>query len=221
MYGVLRDATNTGSNDELITKFAAPLNIISNVSGYASDTINLKRFASASDAQRWELEARIIPQDSGTEWFINNVVNAFYRTMFIRMPQLYIQNHGANGLSAKTPVGAPIDDPLPTLTLTNGYPAGTTTLSITGIGSYELMAGEFVRFSGDSKVYVITSAGSTGLGFTIFPALRKAKNIGDVMTYGDSVTMDCLYSLDNTFGVIYSDGILADPGVVTFIEKLA
>jgi hypothetical protein len=219
MYGILSSSVNTGSEAELAAVFMAPLAVNSNVPGFALDTVNLKRRASRSLAQRWEIEAAIQPTNNSTAFMVHNVVNSYDTKFFVRMPQLYIQGHGARGLSAKTPVGCPITMK-PILTLAEGYTAGSTVLNINGLATYNMMAGEFINFAGDSKVYLVVEPGVNGVGVKIFPSLRKAKSANVEVIYGDRVTMVAYYDTDNVFGVRYSDGVMTDPGTFKLVEAL-
>lgn len=219
MYGILKSATNTGLDNELVAVFSTPLKIKSNVPGYAQDTNNLRRIASTSTAQRWEIEAAIVPTNNSAEFFTHNVVNNFSSKIYVRMPQMPLFGDGANGKSAKTPVGAPIGS-TPVLTTVAQYAAGSSVMSAAGLGNYDFAVGEFVQFVGDVKVYIIKNPGIKGIGFEIFPSLRSPKLSGTQIIYGDRVIMSAYYDNSNTFGIGYSDGVLTDPGTFTLVEAL-
>lgn len=219
MYGILSSSINTGSVAELAAVFMAPLSISSNVPGFALDTINLKRRASSSQNQRWEIEAAIQPTNDSTSFMVHNLTHGFHKTFFVRMPQPYIRGHGAGGISRKTPVGCPMSLQ-PVLALATGYSAGTSVIDINGLGNYNMLAGEFITFVGDPKVYMVTDPGVKGVGVGIYPSLRKAKSENTEVVYGDRVTMRAYYDNDNTFGIRYSDGVLTDPGTYKIVEAL-
>jgi len=93
-------------------------------------------------------------------------------------------------------------------------------LNLSGILSFDLAKGEFIQFENDPKVYMVVEPGVDGLGFTIFPSLRQAVSIGDEIYYGDRVTLNCYYDIDNTFGIEFKDGILVSPGTMRLVEAL-
>lgn len=219
MYGILNSAVNTGSDAELAAVFIAPLSISSNTPGFALDTVSLKRRASRSPAQRWEIEATIAPTNDSAAFFAHTVVNSFDTVIHVRMPQVHIAGHGVNGISRKTPVGAPISQK-PGLLTDGVFPAGTSVINIKGLGRFEMMVGEFIKFVGDNKVYLVTEAGVNGVGTRIFPSLRKNKTADVQILYGDSVTMLAYYDTDSHFGIRYQDGILTEPGTIRLVEAL-
>jgi hypothetical protein len=219
MYGILASTTNTGLATELVTRFTVPLTIRSNKPGYVGDTVNLKRTANSTEVQRWELEVETEQTNDDTGMFVHNVSNSFDNIVYIRMPQIYLHSHGKYGVSARTPVGAPLGL-TPALALSVNAAAGSTLLSISGLGSFNLKAGEFITFEDDPKVYMIVNPGINGLNFTVFPSLRKAHVIGDEMKYGDKVTLQAFYDDTKIFGITYEDGVLTSPGKFTFIEAL-
>ncbi|RLA26258.1 MAG: hypothetical protein DRQ62_00045 [Gammaproteobacteria bacterium] len=221
MYGILKSTTNTGADNELAAPFMSPLEISSNVPGFSGDTVSLKRRSNTSNTQRWELSVNMLPTNDSAEFFVNNVSNSFSNIISVRMPQLYIQGNFSDGKSNRTPVGATKGAiSIITLVLRDSVAAGVSTLNVDGLGPYELFAGDFVNFEGDSKTYLITDAGASGNNFTIFPSLRQDHIAGDEMIFGDKVTMSAYYDNSNTFGIRYLDGILADPGEYTLIEAL-
>lgn len=211
MYGILRSSTNTGAKSEILCPLVAPLTIASNVPGYAQDAISLKRYTSSTSAQRWELSTGLMPTNDSADLFVMNVVNNFTKKFYIRMPQV----HGIE----LTPVRSK-SKLKPTLTLVADYLAGTDILSVEDLGFYDLAVGEFVQFAGDNKVYIIVEAGSKGENFKIFPSLRTGKTRGTEMLYGDKVTLHCYMSPDKRAGISFVDGIVADPGVIDFVEAL-
>lgn len=219
MYGILNSAVNTGLDSELVATFMTPLNIKSNVPGFSLDTVSLKRKASRSDNQRWELEAAIQPTNDSAAFFVHNVVNGFDRVIYVRMPQIYLISNGNAGISKRTPVGAPVGAK-PILTVDGNYVAGIDVVDIDGLGAFNMALGEFIQFFGDPKVYVVTNPGDKGKGVGIYPSLRKAKVDNTQVLYGDAVTLRAYYDNSNAFGIKYQDGVMTDPGTFTLIEAL-
>lgn len=199
-YGVLRSAANTGSDDELLCKFAAPMKIESNSPTFSNDTLSLRRVRSRQSAQRWEIETEIAQDVGLTEFFINMVVSGNSETIFLRMPQLY-----ARGKILKTAI----------VKTTGTAAAGASSISVSGAN---LPIGEFVTFTGDPKVYTVVS--HVGTTLTVFPDFKKAKTANLTVTHSDNVVMRAVYDTSVISGMRYSDGILSEIGTVRFIEDV-
>jgi hypothetical protein len=199
MYGIY-------DNGEVIARFVAPLTIRSNQPVFTSDTLSLKRFISRRSAQRWEIDTSLEPLVyDAQDLMVNLVTKGYSETVTVIVPQ----NYGA--VKAKTAIG----------TATATGVAGSSTVTISGLVGL-LPKGTFVKFSNHSKVYMTTTNVTfvTGVNNTIsvFPALVASAT--GTMTYSDDVQMQCLYDTDVVSGMVYSDGILMDPGQVRLVEKL-
>lgn len=199
-YGVLRSAANTGNDNELLCKFAAPISIISNSPTFSGDTMSLKRVRSRQPAQRWEIETKIAQDIGLNEFFINMVVAGSSDTIFIRMPQIYSRGSLPKGTVMRTISAAA---------------AGANSLQVSG-GTFS--PGEFITFTGDSKVYTVKE--QIGNTLSIFPDLRSAKSTNTIITHSDNVVMRVTYDPATVHGIVYVDGVLVDIGAVRFIEDL-
>lgn len=195
-YGILASSINTGLDSQIICGFVAPLSVISNQPAYVQDMVNLKRRASSQNVQRWEIEANIEPTVGSTDFAVHSVDKGYSEVFYVRMPQIY-------GLTLTTDARTVID--------INAVGVDTITLS----GSVN--KGEFIQFTGDSKVYLVKSGGST---INIKPALLKATTAGQAVVTGGNVTMSAYYDSTVKLGLTYIDGILSDPGSLKFIEAL-
>jgi len=207
-YGILKSSTNTGNNGELVATFSAPLNIKSNKPIFASETMTLKRKTLKSEAQRWEVTAALMPKVDATELFVHTVLNGYDESFYIRMPQVYGRTPTTPGLSFSAALSAA---------------AGDDTLMLNSSGSAKLAVGEFVRFSGHAKIYMIKESNLVAGPLNqvkVFPKLVKAVAATETTSYGGSVTMRVKYALDANLGISYSDGILARVDQATFIEDL-
>jgi len=75
-----------------------------------------------------------------------------------------------------------------TVTVSGSHSAGDTTIDITGITG-TLKAGDFIKFGGHSKVYLVvedaTGDSSTDATITIEPPLRSALSNAEGVTYDD------------------------------------
>jgi hypothetical protein len=105
-----------------------------------------------------------------------------------------------------------------TVTVTSTVNAGNKTFNITGIPS--LVPGEFIQFTGDPKVYLVTFGGVTGLNVTVEPKLRKNIAAGTAIIFCGNVIFRCRYDADVRLGITYTDGVLSDPGSVKLVEDL-
>lgn len=205
-YGILKSVTNTGQDSELIAVFAAPLTIHSNRPSISNDTLTLRRLTSYSDIQRWEVETGLVPLEDPSEFLVQNVAAGYSESFRIRMPQIYRAEKISQTL---------------TPTVFAATAAGTTTLDINL--ATKLPVGEFIKFSGHNKVYIVKA--STALGnavnrLEIFPKLVKAVTLGENVSYGDKVSMVVKYGDDVRIGITYTDGILVGVDNITLIEAL-
>lgn len=199
-YGVLRSSANTGNDNELLCKFAAPTKIISNSPSFSGDTMSLKRVRSRQPAQRWEIETDIAKDIGMNEFFMNMVVAGTSDTIFVRMPQLYARGALPKGTVMK---------------VASAVAAGSSTFQVAG-GTFPI--GELITFTGDSKVYsVVSQVGST---VTVYPELRSAKTVNTIVSHSDNVVMRAVYDDSTVTGIVYIDGILVDIGTIRFIEDL-
>jgi hypothetical protein len=201
IYGILKNSTNTGLDSEIASVFIVPLRVTSNQPDYVQDAINLKRKASSQNVQRWEIEASIAQVLGDPTMLVHGVLNGHHQVFPIRMPQVALLKTTTN-----------------TVTLAADIVAGCTTLNIVGADS--LVAGEFFNLGSDPKVYLVTDGGSGGAGVMFEPRLRKNALAGTAFTLG-AVTMQARYDTNTQLGILYNDGILSDPGSITFVEDLA
>lgn len=204
MYGVLKSSTNTGLDSELQYVFAAPLNIKSNQPAFISDTMSLKRKVNSQKVQRWEISAEIVPTNDSSNFLVHSVVNGYTDIFFIRMPQVF------------TPIKLPqnLD-----LRMTATKLAGSNSLNLSGVTTLDL-TGQFISFSGNSKVYLVVSKGVNGVGIGITPPLLSNIANTTIVISGDNVTMRARYDEDTQLGITYVDGVMSSPGTINFIEAL-
>lgn len=207
-YGILRSSTNTGNDGELVCTFIAPLSIISNKPTYANETVTLKRRAIYTDIQRWEIEAGMAPVEDGSDWFVHNVTNGYSETFFVRMPQIYRKKNISDKLTPKVfaDVAGKLDE-----------------IYVKDMLSLALPVGEFVRFKGHGKVYMVKESVKVDGGLnriTIFPKLIQEIAANEEIEYGSRVTMRAKYGDSNKIGISYTDGILAQVDQITLIEAL-
>jgi len=205
MYGVLKSTVNTGDTSELQLVFTAPMSVISNQPAFISDTLSLKRKASSQNAQRWEISAGIAPTNDTSAMLVHSVKNGYTKVIYIRMPQ---------------PFGVSLVPASRNLTLNGAHLATSAFVSIAGLSGSQMVEGEFIAFTGDSKVYLVVGAGVNGIGVEIYPPLRRDLANNAVITHGDEVTLAARYDSDTQLGMKYTDGVLVNPGTLKFVEAL-
>lgn len=197
MYGIIEGGT-------LIASFAAPLTVRSNQPIFASDTLLLSRKSSRRSAQRWEIESNVVPMSTDAQdLMVSLVTNGSSETITALMPQ----NYGVIKARKK-------GSGTPSVTAT----ANSSQVSVTGITGF-IPKGTFLRFGNHSKVYMATSDLTNSGTLSIFPRLKiDMTNVG--MAFWDDVILNCKYDTNVVKGMIYTDGILMDPGAVTLLEDV-
>jgi hypothetical protein len=205
MYGILRSSTNTGDDDELVSKFVAPLSINSNQPSFVADTLSLKRRTGNQFAQRWELTTKL-ETIAGTPDILTHLISSgFNEEIFVRFPQI----HGLNLLPSNL-----------NIKLTDSVVAPQSTINVSGLLGEQMRPGEFFNIAGDLKVYLVTEAGTDGTNVGVQPPIRKDIAAGAALSLGDKVTMVGKYDNNTTLGITYSDGVLGDAGTVNIVEAL-
>ena len=206
-YGILKSSSNTGSDDEILIGFAAPLNIYSNQPEYIQDGLSLSRSASSQNVQRWEIEANLMPANSNANSLIHSVANGRSSIFYVRMPQIpgVVTTEGAITCGNVNDINAQINK-------------NTDLLRVSSSGG--LSAGEFFQFENDSKVYLVIDGGVGGNMIQFAPKLRKNVPGNTNLILGGRVTLQCSYDVDTRLGIMFKDGILSDPGSVKLVERI-
>lgn len=207
-YGILRSNTNTGNVSELLAIFAAPLEIVSKKPTILNETLTLKRKAAYSDTQRWEITAGLMPLADSSEMLIHSVINGYSEKFFIRMPQVYRSKNISENFDARV-----LADVV----------GGQDTVIVSGLGNNILPAGEFIKFSGHGKVYMVKESvrlETNANQIKLFPKLVNEIEQSETVSYGSKVTMTAMYGDDTNIGITYTDGILAQYDSISLIEVL-
>ena len=207
-YGILKSNVNTGSDGDLIAVFTAPLSIVSKKPTLINETLTLKVKSAFSEVQRWDLTAGLMPLTDSSEMLVHSVINGYTEKFYVRMPQIYRKSNLSNSF-------------LPLVF--NDKASGETTINVTGLGSQILPVGEFIKFGGHGKIYMIKS--STRLGsnvnqVSLFPKLVKSVSLNEPIFYGSKVTMAARYGEETQIGISYTDGILAQYDNISLTEVL-
>ena len=211
-YGILKSVTNTGRDDELLAVFASPISINSNEQVIKGDTLSLRRRASDLGVQRWEIEAECMQLEEAHEFTVHAMKFGVHTPFPIRMPQLYKKKASGDPGHLLTKTGATVQADTVVVYSDDSIAAQT----------YGLKPGEFIRFDGQQKVYMVMSceydAVNNVMALGVKPRIRQAITAGTLVFHGDKVTMMVYYDIDNATGIKYTDGILAAPGTLKFVE---
>ena len=155
------------------TPVASGIKITSVSPTLVSVSHSLKRQSRTRGGQRWLIEADYPPMTRATfapVWAFAQTQQGQYGT-FTYQPPVYSDTSG-------TATG--------TLLVNNasGYSAGASTLVADGLTG-TLKAGDFIKFSGHDKVYMLTADGSTSIA--IEPPLMTSVADNETITYNDVV----------------------------------
>ena len=194
MYGIYEDG-------QVIAKFTAPLQLISNVPVLVGDALSLQRSVAKRTAQRWEISTGVEPLSHSS----NKLFSLFARAGAYSKIQITVpQNFGAmKQLTASASINA------------TGAKSSNT-VSITGF-SGKIPAGYLVKFQGHEKVYMVVKDTVGNSQMEIFPPLREA--VSGQLLY-KNITMDCWIDTDTVKGMSFIDGILMQADVVKLIEAI-
>ncbi|QCO57439.1 hypothetical protein EOK75_17140 (plasmid) [Pseudorhodobacter turbinis] len=195
------------------SKILAPLSIVSRRVAFHVETMSLKQSTLLTPAQRWELTFSVLMNDDEGEVFAAHTWDFFDRKKMI-MPQLtgVLSKYSFNGDLQVGTAAVPGDD---IILVKSSSQTGTATIPV----------GTFITFANHSKVYSVTSALSFGNGtnniqLKIFPNLVAPVSINTIVQFGDDCEIS--YKLDMTSGqgIVFSDGIMSNPGSIKIIESL-
>lgn len=199
MYGIYEDG-------KVIAKFAAPLQILSNVPVFVSDTLSLKRFVTKRPAQRWEIETSIEPlSNDAQDLMVNLITRGSFGTVQVLFPQNYGTMLERNGQTST---------PLATGT------AGTTQVVLTNtmFNSF-IPKGTFIKFLNHNKIYMTTADLNNAGTLNIYPELRTSVS-SIAMYWGNNVIGTFYYDTDVMHGMQYIDGILMSIDTLKLVEAL-
>jgi len=206
LAGILRSSIITASiyDNDVISAFIAPVQIISNQPSYVQDTMNLRRRASSQGVQRWEISAGLSPQNNSAFNLIHSAMNSNVTRFYIRMPQvvnLDIGNNKTIEQASNTQLADSVGRNQSTITTQS-----------------RLTEGEFINIGDANKVYLVVKV--DGTTSTIIPPAMMSAAAATSIKRGGNVKMYARYDSDTQLGITYTDGILSDPGVVKFIEAI-
>jgi hypothetical protein len=193
-------------NGVVKVRFVTPMSVVSNQPVFVADSLSLKRQVISQGVQRWEIETNLEPSNNSADFLLHSVSNGYEKVFDIQVPQVY-KRYG-NTDSAEI------------VSVSSNAAVGDDTISVVSNGT--LSKGEFIRFTNHDKLYLLMSDLTTGgnSNVKIFPKLRSSVPLNTVVVIGKSVVMKARYGLNTVLGISYIDGVLSDPGTVTFIEAL-
>lgn len=216
LAGILKnDLVNTGLEEELVAVFSAPLTITSKKPQYINETLTLKRRVSKTEIQRWEISTGIVPVSDASALFTKIITHGYSEIFQIRVPQIYRNN------SVKL---------MTTFESSAAYSSNENILYLLASDTdSKIPVGEFIRFQGHSKVYLVEESAITAddptlaQGFNkikIFPNLVKPIVSGADVFHGDRTSMNVMLGEDTNIGITYQDGILAGIEGLSLVEAL-
>ena len=205
LFGILKSLTiNTGLDNELSAVFASPLAVRSNQPIFAGDTISLRRKTSTQSAQRWEIDANLVPTNNSNNFLIHSVRYGYHGVFGIRMPQTpkVLLSPGQAAIAV---------DAVP----------GSATIELDWTISGSLVPGEFINIGVDPKVYIVLGLVDNNPDIVeIFPPLQQLASVGALIKHGYEVTMQSKFDTGSAIGMVFVDGILMDPGSIKIIEAI-
>jgi hypothetical protein len=145
-----------------------------------SEAHSMKRQVRSLGVQKWVLQASYPPMT---------------RTEFAPLWAFVIAQKGRYSTFSYTPekISTTTGTATGTLAVSSAASAGVSTISASGLTG-TLKAGDFVKFSGHSKVYMLTADATTSLA--IEPPLISAVATTDTVTY-NNVPFTCALSADS------------------------
>lgn len=163
---------------------------------------SLKRQVRARGVQQWSFTLKYPPQRRATmaplEAFLAAQRGQYSTFTFV--PPVF-------GSSSGTVSG--------TVTINGAHAAGVNSIAILGLTG-ALKAGDFVKFAGHNKVYMLTADATTTL--TIEPPLYAALTTGEAVTYSN-VPVTCALASDSHSATL-NPGNLTDGFELQLVEAL-
>ena len=194
-------------NGVLMTRFVAPMTVISNQPVFTADTLSLKRQTNSQGSQRWEIETRVEPSASSADFLVHAVTKGYSQIIDIQMPQVYRSAANSTTTTSTVQVNS------------SSIVAGNNSIAIDN-NNGKIAKGEFIQFANHDKVYLVTADRSGSGNLSIYPNLVSDVPDNTVIKYGNNVVMKARYDTDVILGITYVDGILSDPGQIKLIEAL-
>jgi len=193
-------------NGVVTVRFVTPMSVVSNQPVFVADSLSLKRQVVSQGVQRWEIDANLEPSNNSADFLLHSVTNGYDRVFDIQMPQVFRQQGSLNTATNIRVVG--------------NYSVNTSTLQVNSNGL--LSKGEFIKFANHDKIYLVLNniSQNSNTSLQIFPSLQKPVTNNTFIGFGKNVIMKARYEMNTILGITYIDGVLSDPGTVTFIEVL-
>ena len=186
-------------------KILAPFSITSNDPVFDVDTVSLSKQRVSQGAQRWELSFSTVTSATTEADMLVGVISGLDASDTMIMPQL--------------PSADRLNTTGTSLVISAGAAAGSSTVAVVSDGV--LSKGSFIKFSNHDKVYMVTADVAAGtVPVPIYPLLRTALTVSDVMNTGTSVSIRYYRDISNLRGLTFTDGILSSTGTVNLVEAL-
>ena len=186
-------------------KILAPFSITSNDPVFDVDTVSLGKQRVSQGAQRWELSFSTITSGTTEADMLVGVISGLDASDTMVMPQL--------------PSADRLNTAGTSLVISAGAAAGSSTVTVVSDGV--ISKGSFIKFSNHDKIYMVTADVAAGtVPVSIYPSLRTAVTVSDVMNTGASVSIRYYRDISNLRGLTFTDGILSSTGTVNLVEAL-
>jgi penicillin-binding protein-related factor A (putative recombinase) len=186
----------------------APLTFMSNRRSFQIETLSLKQSTFLTEAQRWELSFSVLMNGNEGDAFLAHT-ESFFASKTMVMPQL-------NGPKSEMSFTG-------TLAVASLAAGGSSSVSVSSVGSGNLSAGYFIKFANHDKIYAVkqrTGFDSSTATLEVFPSLTKSVPATTQVQIGDEAVLK--YKLDTTGGqgITFNDGIISNLGTIKVIESL-
>ena len=186
-------------------KVLAPFSITSNDPVFDVDTVSLSKQRVSQGAQRWELSFSTVTSGTTEADMLVGVIDGITSAETMVMPQL--------------PSVARLNTASASLVISAGAAAGASAVTVVSDGI--ISKGSFIKFSNHTKIYMVTADVAAGtVPVSIYPSLRSAVTVSDVVNTGASVSLSFYRDVSNLRGLTFTDGILSSTGTVNLVEAL-
>lgn len=192
-------------------KILAPFSIYSNEPHFDVTTISLKTQRISQGHQRWELSFSVQPdQAEPQDLFADMLSSDQFTSDTMIMPQFkaVVENTTATG----------------TVTISSNSEVGQTSVTLNSSSASGIIPkGAFFKFDNHNKVYILTqeadfSGASTTLNF--YPTLKANVTTANNVRFKELCTFTYYRDISTSTQIQFTDGILANPGVIKLFEAV-
>lgn len=194
-------------------KIATPLTIKDTRKQYINESLNLKREVVTLSGQRFDLSFSLEPSHNPAAVMLSMTADFDkVETMVFPQPSGVEDDRTYSGtLNVQVAAGAGSDT--------------VTVRSQSGHGSNKkIPAGYFIKFSGHSKVYLVTQElilnNTTNKTLNIYPRLSKEVPVNNKVLMGGDVIYTYKKDVGTQRGMSFVNGAISNAGLVSLIENI-